>query len=143
MKRKKLISIIIFIIGLITLIVGVVFLVLRLTSGPKIQDGEYLVETGRFERENEPGVIWEFTEVGKGKLTTNNHLNDYDFIWALEGDTLKIETSWLYELNDEYKYRISDGNLILIQDDSTEIKFVPAGSIDAEVPEDDELVVGD
>ena len=143
MKKKKLISIIVFIIGLITLIIGVVFLIIDLSKGSAVEAGEYLVETGRFELMDEPGVVWNFTEVGKGTLTTNNHLNDYDFIWAIEGDRLKIETKWLYALNNEYQYRIENGNLILTQDDSTEIKFVPAGGVDTEVPEDDELVVGD
>lgn len=143
MKRKKLISIIIFIIGLITLIVGVVFLVIDLLKGPSVEAGEYLVETGRFELVDEPGVVWNFTEIGKGILTTNNHLNDYDFIWTLEGDKLKIETGWLYTLNDEYQYRIENGDLILIKNDSTEVKLVPASSVDAEITEDNELVVGD
>lgn len=142
MKKKKIISIIIFIIGFITLAVGVVFLVLRLVSGPKIQDGEYLVSIDSFVREDEPGVVWKFTEIGKGKLTTNNDLNTYDFIWSLEGDTLKIETEWLYTLNDEYKYRIEEGNLILETEDLIEIKFIPTSSVDAEVTEDNELVVG-
>ena len=35
---------------------------------------------------DEPSVIWNFTEIGKGTLTTNNHENDYDFIWAIDGD---------------------------------------------------------
>ena len=143
MKKKKIISIIVFIIGLITLIVGVVFLIIKLVSGPRIQDGEYLVETGRFELENEPGVVWNFTEIGKGNLTTNDNLNTYDFIWTLEGDRIKIETDWLYTLNDEYKYRIDGGNLILIDENSVEIKFVPRSGVDTEVSEDDELVVGD
>lgn len=143
MKKKKIISIIVFSIGFITLVCGVVFLIIKLVSGPRIQDGEYLVETGRFELENEPGVVWNFTEIGKGNLTTNDNLNTYDFIWTLEGDRIKIETDWLYTLNDEYKYRIDGGNLVLIDENSVEIKFVPRGGVDAEVSEDDELVVGD
>lgn len=137
MKHKQLISIIIFIIGLITLIVGVVFLILRLNSGTPIEDGEYLISVDSWTREDEPGVIWSFTEIGKGKLTTNNHLNDYDFIWTIEDGKIKIKTDWLYSLNDEYSYKIEDGNLILIRDDSSEIKFSPRSSINSEVTEDD------
>ena len=143
MKKKLIISMIVFIIGLATLVTGVVFLVLDLTKGASLQDGEYLVSVDNWVKEDEPGVSWTFTEIGKGKLTTNNYLNSYDFLWAIDEDTLKIETDWLYTLNDEYKYRIEGGNLILVQDDSTEIKFVPASSVDPEVSEDDELVVGD
>lgn len=135
MKRKQLISIIIFIIGLITLIAGVVFLILKLNSGAPIEDGEYLISVDSWIREDEPGVIWSFTEIGKGKLTTNNHLNDYDFIWAIEDGKIKIKTDWLYSLNDEYDYRIEDENLILIRSDSSEIKFSPRSSVDSEVTE--------
>ncbi|MDO5474775.1 MAG: DUF5640 domain-containing protein [Candidatus Saccharibacteria bacterium] len=135
MKRKQLISIIIFIIGLITLIAGVVFLILKLNSGAPIEDGEYLISVDSWIREDEPGVIWSFTEIGKGKLTTNNHLNDYDFIWTIEDGKIKIKTDWLYSLNDEYSYKIEDGNLILIRDDSSEIKFSPRSSVDSEVTE--------
>ena len=143
MKKKKILSIIVFIIGLIALIVGVVFLILDLNKGVSLQDGEYLVSVDSWVKEDEPGVIWTFTEIGMGKLTTNNYLNSYDFIWAIEDNKFKIETDWLYTLNDEFKYRIDSGNLILIQDDSTEIKFSPASSIDSEVSEGDELIVGD
>ncbi|MBR5939256.1 hypothetical protein IKZ77_01750 [Candidatus Saccharibacteria bacterium] len=136
MKRKQLISIIIFIIGLITLAVGVVFLVVRLNGKPAIEDGEHLVSVGEWIMEDEDGVIWTFTEIGKGKLTTNSHLDDYDFIWALEDGKIKIETDWLYALNDEYHYRIENENLVLIRDDSSEVKFRPGGSVNSEVTED-------
>ena len=143
MKKKQIISIIVFVIGIITLIVGVVFLILDLTKTTSLQDGEYLVSVDNWVREDEPGVIWTFTEIGKGKLTTNDNLNSYDFIWSLSDNKIKIETNWLYALNDEFEYRIDNGNLILIEGDSTEIKFSPASSVDPEVREDDELVVGD
>lgn len=135
MKRKQLLSIIIFIIGLITLIVGVVFLILKLNSKAPLEDGEYLISVDSWTKEDEPSVVWTFTEIGKGKLTTNNHLNDYDFVWAIEDGKIKIKTDWLYSLNDEYSYRIEDGNLILIRDDSSEIKFNPGSSVDSEVTE--------
>ena len=123
-SKKTLISIIIFVIGMIALIVGVIFLVFDLTKGPKIQDGEYLVsakewvlnghtncvdENETSEETNcigESEVSWKFTEIGKGTLTTNSHLNDYDFIWAIEDGKLLIETKWLYDLNNEYDYKI-------------------------------------
>ena len=70
-------------------------------------------------------MIWQFTEIGKGKLTTNGHTNDYDFIWAIEDDKLKIETSWLYDLENEYEYSLNqgDGTLTLKENDK-EIKFI-------------------
>ena len=72
-----------------------------------------------------PSVIWQFTEVGKGTLTTNNHINDYDFIWALEDGRLKIETKWLYDLENEYEYELNQADKTLIlKDDDKEIVFV-------------------
>lgn len=136
--KKKLVSIIILILGIITLVVGVVFLVIRLNSIPAVSDAEYLTEIGTWEREpsvcpeSEPqrddcgmsGVIWTFTEIGKGTLTTNNHINDYNFTWAIEDDRLKIKTDWLYEMNDEYEYELDQQSDKLTLNDS--IVFTPA-----------------
>ena len=106
---KKKWGITIFIIGLLTLAAGVTFLLITLLKGPRIQDADYLVQVGKWELENEPSVVWNFTEIGKGTLTTNSHLNDYEFIWRIDGDTLKIETKGLYELNEEYTNKSDQG----------------------------------
>lgn len=143
-KDKKIIAAIAtLVVGLITLVVGVVFLVLHLTGAPAVQDAEYLVKIGSWAEADEPGVIWTFTEVGKGTLTTNNHENDYDFIWAIEDGRLLIETDWLYTLNDTYEYELNQGEQVLTLRDtdgesgsgSGDIKFRPAGSVDTEVTE--------
>ena len=120
--KKLTIGIVALVAGIITLITGVIILVLALNRAPDTQDAETLVATGTWQREDEPSVVWNFTETGNGSLTTNSHTNDYDFIWAIEGDTLKIETEWLYILNDEFKYEIRDGKLVL----NDKIVFVPA-----------------
>ncbi len=112
-STKKTSGIIMLIIGLFTLLVGAVLLIKTLTDGPAIADAEYLVEIGQWKRSDEPSVIWNFTEVGKGTLTTNNHTNDYDFIWALDSGELKIETSWLYTLNDSYNYKLDQSAKVL------------------------------
>jgi len=141
--KKKIAAIATLVVGLITLVVGVVFLVLHLTGAPALQDAEYLVEIGSWAEADEPGVIWTFTEVGKGTLTTNNHENDYDFIWAIEDGRLLIETDWLYTLNDTYEYELNQGEQVLTLRDtdgesgsgSGDIKFRPTGSVDTEVTE--------
>ena len=138
-SKKKLVSIIVFAIGLATLIAGVIFLLINLLKGPDVQDGEYLVSakdwvlkdgTNCANDEAEatncmPSVIWKFTEIGKGTLTTNNHENDYDFIWALEDGKIMIETDWLYTLENEYDYELnqSDGTMTL-RSGEDEFKFV-------------------
>ena len=80
MKKKQIISIVTFAVGLVMFAVGLIFLFVRFSEEATLADGEYLVTVGSFQREDEPSVIWQFTEIGKGKLTTNNHQNDYDFI---------------------------------------------------------------
>ncbi len=128
MKKKKIISIVVCVIGSITLIAGLIVLILNLTKTPAIQDGEFLVSTGNFKLENDDKVIWEFKEIGKGTLTTNNHVNDYEFIWALEDGKLKIETDWLYTMENEYDYSIDQANGVLtLTNDKETYKFVRLG----------------
>ena len=108
MKKKRL-PIIIFIVGLVALLGGAGYLIFKIVKQPDLRDAEYLVNAGDWVKEDAEGVIWDFTEVGKGTLTTNNHINDYDFLWSMDGSTLKIETKWLYDLEDEYTYSINRG----------------------------------
>ena len=124
--KKKRSGVIVFCIGLAALVGGVAFLLYNMFKAPDIRDAEYLVQVGTWQREDEPTVVWQFTEVGKGTLTTNFHINEYDFIWALDGDNLKIETDWLYTLNDEYVYSLNQSNntLTLINGNETWV-FVP------------------
>lgn len=71
------------------------------------------------------GVVWQFTEIGKGTLTTNNHVNDYDFKWALEDERLIIQTDWLYKLDNEYTYVLDQGaGTLVLSDGEKEYKFV-------------------
>ena len=121
-SKVKPLPIVVFIIGLITLVTGVVFLVLKLAGGVAVSDAKKIVEIGTFMKDGEEGVIWNFTEDGKGKLTTNNHANDYDFAWTIEDGKLKIQTAWLYDLDNEYDYKIEDDKLVLDE----KIVFVPA-----------------
>ena len=58
-------------------------------------------------------VAWDFDEIGKGKLTTNGGLDEYDFIWAIEDNKLKIETDWLYPLENEYEYELNQESGLL------------------------------
>ena len=122
-EKRRVLPVITFLIGLVVLATGVVFLAVKLVQRSSASDAERLVEIGTFVKDGEDGVIWQFTEVGKGTLTTNNHTNDYDFIWAIEDGKLKIETAWLYDLNDEYAYKIDGEKLVLDE----KIVFVPAG----------------
>lgn len=122
-KNKIVAGIAILVVGIATCIAGLVFMLINLMAKPVVRDAEYLVQVGKWAREDALGVIWNFTEIGKGTLTTNNHINDYDFIWALDGDTLKIETDWLYDLNNEFIYTLNkDTGKLTLNEDMT---FVP------------------
>ena len=126
-KPKKLLPIIVFIAGLIALCVSLVFLILHLTSSPKTADAEYLVNIGEWVEKDSASVIWNFTEIGKGTLTTNGHQNDYDFTWSLADNTLSVKTTWLYDLANEFTYTLDQENhtLTLTSSEKT-ITFIPA-----------------
>ena len=122
-------------VGLFTLAVGGFFLIKTIIKPPKTLDGSFLVSVGKWTLDGEPSVVWNFTEVGKGKLTTNRHLNDYDFIWAIDGNKLSIETDWLYTLNDTYEYELDQNKqvLTLMSGGANTYTFVP--SDEATIPE--------
>ena len=138
---KKRVGIAIFVIGMLSLVAGIALMLINLLAKPAVRDADFIVGVGTWEREDAPGVIWDFTEIGKGKLTTNNHKNDYDFIWSLDAKTLKIETSWLYEINNEYNYTLNQDDKTLTLstgegENLVNINFHPASSVDPEVTED-------
>ncbi|MBR3180731.1 hypothetical protein IKF63_01480 [Candidatus Saccharibacteria bacterium] len=125
------------------LIITIVIVVILLAGGllgyffffkkaPKIvlSDSEYLIQTKSWEKVDAPTVIWVFDEGGKGELTTNKS-NYYNMTWLLEGKTLKIDTDWLYELNDSFDVTIDRDNstfTVVNLSDNTESVFVPLGS---------------
>ncbi|MDO5451852.1 MAG: hypothetical protein Q4F56_02075 [Candidatus Saccharibacteria bacterium] len=124
-KKKKSISISVLVTGLVMLIVGVVLLVINLIGAGKMADAEYLVAAENWVLEDAEGVIWDFTKIGEGTLTTDDHTNDYDFIWAIKDDKLLIETDWLYELENEYEYSLDQGaGVLTLKDGDSEYRFV-------------------
>ena len=117
-------SIVVFVVGLIALITGATMLIIKLVGQPALADAEFLVSGGVLVREDEPSVVWDFTEVGKGKLTTDGGQTTYDFIWAIEGSKLKIETEWLETLNDEFEYELDqNAKTLKLKNDQTEVMF--------------------
>ena len=123
-KQRK-ISLAVLIVGVLVLAGGIGFLVYNLLKTPSASDAEYLVTVGEWQRKDEPSVIWDFTEIGKGTLTTNDGENEYDFKWAFEDDKLKIDTDWLYTLNDEYDFSLDqEAKTFTISSDDETIMFV-------------------
>ena len=99
--------------GVVLLVAGIVILVLNLTWQPEIRDAEFLVAESEWRLKDAPEVIWRFTEIGEGVLTTNSHINDYAFQWAVDDQKLTIRTDWLYDLNDEFAYVLDRGEKTL------------------------------
>lgn len=123
--RLRKIGVGVLVVGALVLVAGVGFLVYNLVKTPGAGDAEYLVEVGQWQREDAPSVVWEFTEIGEGKLSTNGGENVYDFVWAFKDGKLEIDTDWLYELNDEYEFEIDQGvgKFRIVSGDET-IEFV-------------------
>ena len=121
-KTKK--PIVVFVVGLVVLVSGLVFLIYKLVVGPSKADAEFLISSGEWVEEDEPTVIWNFTEVGKGTLTTDGHQTDYGFIWSLRNGKLKMETSWLYDIEDEFEETLDQGSKTLtVKKNDTEVKL--------------------
>lgn len=115
----------VFAVGLATLIAGAVFLILNLTRSAGVADGEFLVSAEKWVLSDSDRVEWKFTEIGKGTLTTNAHENDYDFLWSLEDGKMKVETDWLYDLENEYDYKLDqNAGELTLSVDGKEYKFV-------------------
>lgn len=130
LSKLRKISIAVLTVGVIALVAGIGCLVYNILRAPNASDAEYLVEVDAWQREDEPSVVWKFTEIGKGTLTTNGGVNVYDFTWAFDDGKLKIDTDWLYTLNDEYEFSIdqNDQKLTLKTEDQT-LTFVPAPKV--------------
>jgi len=118
-------SLVIFIIGILALLGGGGFLAYKFLGSTNTADADFLISASAWTKDGEPSVVWQFTEIGKGTLTTNNHTNDYDFIWALDGNKLKIETAWLYNLENEYTYSLDQsGKTLSLTANNQTITFV-------------------
>ena len=130
---RRVFSVVTLVLGIVTLVAGVIILVLNLTARPAVPDAEYLVNKSVWSLADAPSVEWTFTEVGKGTLTTNSHVNDYNFLWSISGDKLTLETDWLYTLDDTYTYALdqSTATLTLTADDGiTTYTFTPVAKVD-------------
>ena len=105
---------------------GITFLIVTIVRKPKVQDGEFLTSIGKWVLNDNENVVWEFSEIGKGTLTTDGHLNDYNFTWALEDGKLKIRTDWLYALDNQYDYSLDQNAKVLTLQDGDKISVFVA-----------------
>ncbi|MDO4611632.1 MAG: DUF5640 domain-containing protein [Candidatus Saccharibacteria bacterium] len=123
---KKKVSLGVFATGVVALVAGIVVMLVNLLGTSAMRDADYLVSQTGFYREVEgERVVWAFSEIGKGWLGTDGE-NKYDFEWKIEGDKLLIDTAWLYELNDEYTYKIDQEAGTLTLNNEIVFKVIPA-----------------
>lgn len=97
-----------------------------------------------WEKEGAPTVIWTFRADGTGELTTNKS-NYYDMKWSFEQEgeqqVLKIDTAWLYELNDSFVFSLDrENNSFSVKNlsDETESVFVALGTAEQRAAEQSE-----
>ena len=124
-------------------IIGVLlyFLVFRKVEPVVVLSDRDILVSHAWEKKDAPTVIWTFHADGTGELTTNKS-NYYDTKWSLEQEddkqVLKIDTAWLYELNDSFEFALdrendsfSEKNLA----DETESVFVSLGTAEQKAAE--------
>ncbi len=97
------------IIGIIVA-VGIVFGAIKLTefitkrniSVINMSSADFLIYESPWTRSDNPNVIWEFQEGGKGKITSGDGTETYDMTWKVENDkTLIVKTTWYSEVTDK------------------------------------------
>ncbi len=133
-KKQKIIALAAVLAGVLLLAGGIFMLISKSRETSRAADGEFLVAAGEWTLNCEDdeaceSVVWDFTEIGKGKLTTNAHKNDYDFIWAIRDGKLLVETDWLYDLENEYDYTLDqEARVLTLKDGEKTYTFTASNS---------------
>ncbi len=127
--KKKLAIIILAIFGALAVAFGV-FLIISAAQGEnpysKMAEAEILVDIKKWQKQDEPTVIWEFGE-GIGKITTNKD-EYFDMEWGMGDGVLSIKTKWLTDLRDDFEIKINKeapSFTVISKSDGKESTFVP------------------
>ena len=147
-KKKAKVPLIIFLTTLFIAIAGVAayFLLFDQTKPTTILTDIEFLSQHSWEKEDSPTVIWTFRTDGTGEITTNK-INYYDMTFSLSPDslgatdfsspqTLRITTSWLYELEDSFSFTLDrENNSFKVKNlaDEGESVFVPLGTAEEKV----------
>ena len=117
------------------------FLVFRKEAPVVVLTDRDILVSHAWEKEEAPTVIWTFRADGTGELTTNKS-NYYDMNWYFEQEEdkqiLKINTAWLYELNDSFEFALDrENNSFTVKNlaDEGESVFVPLGTAEQKAAE--------
>lgn len=141
--KKKIAIIALSVVGVIAIAFGT-FLIINALSGEnlyqKMAEAEVLIDIKKWQKQDEPSVIWEFGE-GTGKITTNGD-EYFDMEWGMENEVLSIKTKWLEDLKDEFDITVDKETpsfTIVSKEDSKESTFVPYEGKEEESDNGDEL----
>lgn len=142
--KKKLAIIILAIFGALAIGFGV-FLIISAIQGEnpysKMAEAEVLIDVKKWQKEDEPTVIWEFGE-GIGKITTNAD-EYFDMEWGMKDGILSIKTKWLTDLRDDFEITVDKDEpsfTIVSKSDDKESKFIPYEEEEKEEEETEDVV---
>ncbi len=142
--KKKIAIIVLAIFGALTIAFGV-FLIISLLQGEnpysKMAEAEVLIDVKKWQKEDEPTVIWEFGE-GTGKITTNAD-EYFDMEWGMKDGVLSIKTKWLTDLRDDFEITVdkdAPSFTVVSKSDGKESKFVPYEEEEKEEEETPDVV---
>lgn len=131
--RRRAISVAVFLCGVISLVAGVVALVYGLARSDEVSAAAFLVKAGPWQRQDAPDVTWQFTSIGAGTLTTDGGEHEYPFTWALVDGQLKVDTEWLYTLNDAYDFSLNQStSKFTLKTAQGTVAFVPVSAASTE-----------
>ena len=126
MKKKKLITTSVSIIAFIAVAVGAYFITKSLNNSSALSVVDFLVSGHEWEKVGEESVVWTFENENTCKVTTNS-TETFDCTWELNGETLKIKTKWLRDLEDEFTLSVNEAEksfTIVSKVDEKESTFV-------------------
>lgn len=128
------------------IVVVLVLFVFKQETPEIVKTDRDLLIVHAWEKDGAPTVIWTFHADGSGEITTNKS-NYYDMKWSLEQEegesgtgTLKIVTSWLYDLDDSFSFSLNrDEDTFTVKNlaDDTESVFLPLGTAEQKTAEPD------
>ena len=124
-KKKALVTVC-SIVAFLAVVAGAFFITKAIDGKTAVSITEFLVSGHEWEKVGEETVVWTFENEKACKVTTNS-TETFDCEWEIEGDTLKIRTKWLRELEDEFTLEINEAEKsfkIISKEDGKESTFV-------------------
>lgn len=110
---------------------GAYFIAKTLDSTSAASATDFLIAGHEWQKTGEESVVWTFENDGTCKVTTNS-TETFNCTWQLDGETLKIKTKWLRDLEDEFSIYINKAEnsfTVISKADEKSSTFVPKKSV--------------